>query len=109
MRREAQGLPDSRPSNIKRLTDQWRGVAQESLEANLGVDLPLKILAQLASTGLHSCMVFNKLCVCQQDESYHGLAAHLQLETADLELQLASPAGQRVLLSNVILATGRPV
>jgi len=112
MRREAQDVKDSRPSTIKRLKDQWRRAAQESSEAN-------QTLRQRKAAALNGYImalqqslrvVAGPLVRVRRDGKQPPdinlkipflakLAANLQLETADLQSQLASPAGQRALLS----------
>ena len=114
MRREAQEVQDSRPSpsTIKRLKDQWRRDAQASSEAN-------QTLRQTKAAALNGYImalqeslrvVAGPLVRVRRDGKQPPdinlkipflakLAANLQLETADLELQLASPAGQKALLS----------
>jgi len=112
MRREVQEVKDSRPSTIKRLTDKWKRAAQKSSEANQtlrqrkavelkgyvvalqdSVRLPRGPIVRLRRDGKQPPDVGLKVLFLGR------LAANLQLETADLELALASPAGQRVLLS----------
>ena len=111
MRQEAQDVQD-RPSTIKRLTDKWRRAAEKSSEAYQtlrqrkavelkgyitalqdSLRLPRGPIVRLRRDGKQPPDVGLKVLFLGR------LAANLQLETADLESQLASPAGQRVLLS----------
>lgn len=112
MRQEAQELQDSKPSTIKRLKDQWRRAAQESSEAN-------QTLRQRKAAALNGYImalqdslrvVAGPLARVRRDGKqppdvglrvpFLGrLASNLQLQAADLESQLASPAGQRALQS----------
>ncbi len=112
MRQEAQDVQDSKPSAIKRLTDQWRRAAQESSEAyqtlrqRKAVELKGYVMALQGSLRV----VAGPLARVRRDGKqppdarlnvpFLGrLAATLDLQTADLERQLASAAGQRALQS----------
>ena len=112
MRQEAQEVKDSRPSTIKRLKEQWKRAAQEDSEANQ----TLRQRKAAALTGYIMALqeslrvVAGPLVRVRRDGKQPPdinlkipflakLAANLQLETADLQSQLASAAGQKALLS----------
>ena len=111
MRQEAKEL-QNRPSTIKRLAVKWKRAAQESSEAYQRLRQRKAVELKGYITALQDSLrvVARPLARVRRDGkqppdvglkvSFLGrLAANLQLETADLESQLASPAGQRVLLS----------